>query len=232
MKKAIFVVEGQTEQIFVERFIKALVALQPCYVTLEKLHGDSICLIGTRGSPIEFASHFIRIINAQGDDRVNSFIEDRLDGFVEKGFRVIYGLRDRYTGDGNKRVDFEKISAYFSKISAERNIIVNTVVAIDEIEAWFLAVPKFFRAYDDSLILEKINECLGYDLSLIDIESIEHPAMEINKVLMTVGTKYRKHADDSHKIANELDYDTLYLERTNDIPALSRFTAALETILA
>ena len=110
--------------------------------------------------------------------------------------------------------------------------MLDIIVAIDEIEAWFLAVPDFFKAYDETLSIEKINECLGYKLQDVPVESISHPASAIHKVLTSVGLSYKKRAGDSHKISGKLDYESLYLEKSETITALGRFSSALDSALA
>ena len=43
--------------------------------------------------PLIDSNHYIRIINVENDEKVNSYIEENLRSFKEKGFETIYGLR-------------------------------------------------------------------------------------------------------------------------------------------
>ena len=233
MKKAIIVVEGQTEQIFTHTLIQKLVSLQPYHIHLQKLHGGLEIEIGPRGTSIEHATHYIRIINVEGDDQVNTYIEDRLIAFKNRDFKTIYGLRDRFTGDKQKtKLSTELINNRCKELEAEHGITIEVIVAIEEIEAWFMSVPNFFINYDDSLTLAKINEILGYDLSTTHVESLPHPSQTIHQILSSVNKTYKKRSAEVHKIVSVLDFDSLYLEKTNSIQPLKKFVAALENCLS
>jgi hypothetical protein len=232
MKRAIFVVEGRTEQIFVRKFIEQMVTLKPCYITWENLHKGVLATIRAEGDSIQ-SSHHIRIINVEGDEKVNSFIKENLENFKAKDYEIIYGIRDRYTGDRNKRlVDQATIDEYFEPLASKLQITLKIIVATEEIEAWFLSVPSFFFAYDNSLTLEKLKEINGIDLSLISVENIPHPAALIDKVLTTVGQRYKKRQDDSYKITQTLDYNSLYLEKSDLINSLGMFVNAIDNALS
>ena len=232
MKKAIIVVEGQTEQIFVEKFITKLVATQPIHLELRQLVGGSLLMLSPRGVPLEHASHHIRIIDVSNDEKVNSFIDGNLDDFIAKNFKIVYGLRDRFTGNNNKpKPNVDKIDAWCRQKEIDCNVTLEIIIAIEEVEAWFLSVPDFFMHYDASLTLTKVNEILDCDLSTIPIESLPHPSQTINKILSTVNQPYKKRLDDAHKIANCLNYELLYLEKINSIPPLKKLIDAIENCL-
>lgn len=232
MKKVIFVVEGQTEQVFIQRFIEHLIALKPCHISLEHLHGDVLISLAPRGTPIDQSTHHIRIIDVANDDKVISFIDENIENFKNKGFEAVYGLRDRYPGNNQKvPINSEKVDAYAKILQDNWNVIVEVVIAVEEIEAWFLCIPQFFEVFDKRLTLDAVNKILDFDPANIPIESVPHPSAAIDKVLSSVGMRYKKRLDDSHKISDALDYETLYLEKTSAIPALKRFVQALDTAL-
>lgn len=233
MKKTVFVVEGQTERIFVEKFIEVVAGTLAYSVTSDEHHGDSLVQIFSRSNvPVGQADYAIRIIDVGNDDKVRSYIDDEnIEIFKEKGFQGVYGLRDKYTGN-SREVNLDFNSNKDRELNAKWGLNVEVVVAIQEVEAWFLSVPEFFSAYDNSLIIKRINDILGYDISIKQIESICHPAQEINKVLTTVGKKYKKKEKDALKIAHNLNYQTLYLEKSLVIPALGRFCALMDSSLS
>lgn len=233
MRKSLIVVEGQTEQIFVQTFIEKLVALQAYHIERLQLHGGQEIKLSPRGTDVESCTHLIRILDAANDEKVNSYILDNLDNIKSKGFELVCGLRDSYTGNKNKsKINVEALSESFKTISSKVGINIDIVVAVEEIEAWFLAVPDFFAKYDESLTIQRINQIIGYDISTADIENIEHPSATINKVLETVGRSYKKRLGDCYKIASHLDYDTLYLEKSPIISSLSKFVNMLNECLS
>lgn len=232
MKKTAFIVEGQTEQVFLLKFLEQLVALQPCHIDLQKLHGGAVVKISWRGVPQCDATHYIRIINVENDEKVISFIEDNIENLKAKGFHAVYGLRDRYTGDSNRSpINPTSVDRRMEFLQEEYELPVEMTIAIEEVEAWFLLIPGFFQAYDASLTLTRISEILGFDLSEIDATKLDHPAGLIDKVLKGVGQRYKKRLDDSWRIAELLDYEALYLEKSTITPPLDRLVSQLSSAL-
>lgn len=232
MKKIAFVVEGQTEQIFILKFIEHMVALQPCNIELLKYHANRIIKISSRG-PGEDATHQIQLINVENDELVLSYIQDNLEAFKDKGFSAVYGLRDRYTGDKKKTpVNPGSVDRMTQFLQKKFDLSVEVTVAIEEVEAWFLTVPDFFLHFNNRLTLDEVNTILGMDLTNTQVEQLSHPAMLIDKVLQSVGLAYKKKLGDSYKIAERLDYSTLYLEKIDTVPALNRFVGHLTSALA
>lgn len=233
MIKTVFVVEGQTERIFVEKFIEVVAGTLAYSVTSDEHHGDSRIQVFSRSNvPVGQADYVISIIDVGNDDKVRSYVDDEnIEVFIKKGFQSVYGLRDKYTGSG-REVNLNFNISKDKELRDKWGLNIEVVVAVQEVEAWFLSVPEFFTAYDNSLLVRKINSILGYDISTVQIELIKHPAQEINKVLTTVGKKYKKKERDTHKIAHNLNYQTLYLEKSHVIPALGRFCALLDSSLS
>lgn len=233
MKKIAFVVEGQTEQIFVLTFLQHLSSEKQYHIDLKKYNSNQIINISTRGYPQEESTHYILIINVQNDELVLSYISDNLETLKSKGFSSVYGLRDRYTGDKNKAlINPDKVDLITSNLSQKYDLFVEMTIAIQEIEAWFLLTPAFFLKYDNSLNENAINLQLGFDLASVDVENLEHPSALINKVLKSVGLEYKKKMHDACKIAANLDYLALYLEKSEKVIALKRFINHLDSALA
>ena len=231
MRKAVFIVEGQTEQVFVLNFLLQLCAIQALHVDLYKLH-KGLVKVSWRGCPADLATHSIHIVNVENDEKVLSYIQENLDSFKRSGFSSVFGLRDRYSGDSQKKpVNPLLIDGLTERLSNDYGLDIQVTVALEEIEAWFLAVPDFFLKYDLRLTEDAIAEQLGYRLSEVDVESLAHPSSLINKLLMTVGKRYRKRLDDSHKIADALDYQSLYLDKSESINALGRFVKQMNLAL-
>lgn len=235
-RKTLIVVEGQTEQIFVLKFLENLSSYQHLQIQLRELKGGGVEIKtgnGTRGANIEDAKHIIKILNAANDDTVQTYINENLEYFKSQGFGIIYGLRDRYRGNNNKPpLNIEKIEAYYKELEVEHAMTIEMVIAVEEIEAWFLTVPEFFLEYHPSLSLDRINEIFGSDLINTPVETIRHPAAAIGKVLEAVGITYKKRLGDAHKITNILNYNELYLEKIKTNASLNKFVNALNNALA
>jgi hypothetical protein len=232
MKRTLFVVEGQTEQIFLLRFIEMLIAVGTFRVKLQKHQAGEILEISERGVPEDAATHLIYILNVQGDDSVNSYINENIQVMKSKGYSAVFGLRDLYTGSKSKaKVNPATIDSWTQELSTENNVEVQITVAIEEVEAWFLSVPTFLLSYSHQLIIERVNDILGFNLSTCQVEALKHPSKLIDKILQTVNERYRKRLDDSYKIADALDYGTLYLEKIHNLPSLARLACQLDHAL-
>ncbi|MBA3022895.1 MAG: DUF4276 family protein [Sideroxydans sp.] len=230
MKKSFFVVEGQTERIFIERFIEHLAVTLQLHVVSEEYRGDSLIKVRERGKPAE-ADFIIRIIDVGNDEKVRSYVDENAENFKSKGFQNIFGLRDQYTGSNVKKVSADKNAAADKLLEDLWGGNIEVVIAVQETEAWFMAAPNFFSLIDSQLTLGKVSEILGYDLSTIQVELIPHPASEINKVLSAVKKSYRKKEKDTYKIVDALDYETLYLEKSAEIYGLGRMCALIDSAL-
>lgn len=230
--KTIFVVEGQTERIFIENFINQLVSGTPLAITIQQLHGGNLITIREPIDEKHSATHKIQIIDVGGDDVVNSFISDNLTNFRKRGWEAVYGLRDRFTGDTKKiPVDQARVDTACKTMSTTSGLSVDITVAEQEVEAWFISVPAFFQTYHKELTKEEVVKIMSADYSKLPVESIPHPSALIKKVLATRQLNYRKRTHDAHKIASCLDYSDLYLTQRNRISALDRFITNLESAL-
>lgn len=232
MKWTVFLVEGQTEQVFLQWFVEKLVSLQRYHLELQKLSAGNLLRVSSRGVPQEQCSNLVQIVNVQGDDTVNSYIAESMDRFKSRGVHAVYGLRDQFTGSNSKaKVDIDRVDQWTQALTSEVGVEVQITIAIEEVEAWFLSVPSFFVSYDRSLTSEVVNQIAGVDLDVDDVQKIEHPSALIRKILQSVGQDYRKRLDDSHKIASTLDYDKLYLEKSAQFPPLGRLVSQLSNAL-
>jgi hypothetical protein len=233
MKRVVFVVEGQTEQIFLLKFIENMVRLKHYHIALHKLHRGALGYVSSRGRPEKDATHYIQIINVENDEKVLSYVEDNLDSFKSKGFEAVYGLRDRYSGDKNKtQVNPMMVDKRTQFLQVKHGLVVEITIAIEEIEAWFLSVPDFFQKYNNSLNLKTVNKILNINLSTTPVESLTHPSVLIHQVLESVNLAYKKRLGDAHRITDSLDYDSLYLDKVTSVQSLNRLVQQLTHALS
>ena len=137
-----------------------------------------------------------------------------------------------FTGSNSKSpINPDAVDLFAQKLEQESQVKIGITIAIEELEAWFLLVPEFFKYYSTALTNEEITSVIGFDLNVIDVETIAHPAQVISKVLQSVGCVYKKRLDDSHKIAEAIDYGALYLDKTLVNPTLKKFVTHLESAL-
>ena len=227
MKKVAIFVEGQTEQIFVKQLIHQWYGYQNIQVAEEKIRGKSLFL---RLREIDSSyEYYFQIIDVGSDESVTSAIRDNAKDMLATGYAKIIGLRDLYPTPRTKK---NKVLEYAQKILSEFNCPtkLKVLLAIMEIEAWFLGDPGLFQKIDKRLTPEHIKQELEYDLEHADSEiAYDHPAKVIEKIYELAGKKYGKHESDAYQIAHRLDYDYLCLEakERQKIPSFSLFLSEI-----
>lgn len=212
MKKLAFFVEGFTEQLFLERLLTEIAGVKN--VNIEKIKP-----IGKRGAPRVMQitarakstnkKYYILIVDCSGDSKVQSDILDSYGGLIKQGYVKVLGLRDVYP---YKYSDISKLEKAAKKyLPTPMPVSINILLAVMEVEAWFIAEHLHFEKIDRKLTHSLIKSNLSHDLLFDDIEKIHHPAEELNRMYSLVGKRYNKKASGISRTVNVLDYSHLYL---------------------
>ena len=102
------------------------------------------------------------------------------------------------------------------------------VIAVREIEAWFIADTEHFGRYNPLLTSAFIQQEIGVDVAQQDVEQIPHPAELLKRIYNLVGGTYGKKLKEAHRVVNILNYEYLYLEAPDSVPALKKFVDELD----
>ncbi len=233
MKKIAIFVEGQTEQLFVCELIKEIAGINNLKIELRTLTGGANiprhitqCSISDSSEKVKF---YILITNSATDNRVASDIRDNTETLINQNFDRIIGLRDLYPLPLEK---LEKLQNGINKTIKSEKIHTNLIIAIREIESWFLAEFTHFEKIDTNLCLCKILSELELDIAYTKTESIEHPSKTLDEIYSLIGESYGKSKADVLRTLEKLDYNFLYLELTECIPALKELTDEVDSFLA
>lgn len=226
MTRAAVFVEGETEAAFVRELIKFMAA------------GRSIAFIGER----QFGGFFVQeyadsatkveyeilIANCCNDARVSTSIRERYNALISAGYTAILGLRDLYPIDF---ADLEKLRAGISSTLPSGPVNPSVVVAVSEVEAWFIEEISHFSRVDPALTETTILAVTGYDISSRSAESIRHPADMLNTIYQTVGLAWRKKQKQVDRMMSVLDYSKI----SNDVrlysASLNEFMVHLDAFL-
>jgi hypothetical protein len=208
VKKMAVFVEGQTELLFVERLLLEITDGKSLHIVTYRLKGDELKRLSL-SDPSSDLHYYVQIVDCTSDGRVKSAILERYDGLVSAGFGVIVGMRDVYP-------DFE-----FSKIPQLRMglqtrlrtkpVRVLFVLAVMELEAWFLAEYTHFPRIHPRLTVERIKAALGFDASVDDLQRRKHPAQDLNNIYRLEGLDYTKQRANALRTVEALDWDEVYL---------------------
>lgn len=217
MIKIAFFVEGQTERIFTEKLLSEYLTYPKYTIEVKKLLGEkSINIITKRNVSPEIKYDFL-IYDVGGGEKVISALLERAEKMINqsKYYRLL-ALRDLHP---EKRENKEKIinlvNDKFNEKSFKNHL--GFVLAIMEVESWFLADYNLFYRIDNTLSPNYIKNKLNIDLIKDDPELYESPAVKVGKILSLVNIKYKKREKQSYKICHNIDYAFLcFSEETNN----------------
>lgn len=232
MKKIAFFVEGQTEQIFVKRLIKEIIGYNNLTILLKKISG------GTNAPKREFVRNYsislkseytALIYDCGSDNRVKSEIIDNINSLREAGYICIIGLRDLYPLSLEELPRLEKGLKYLPYPLNKKDYPFDIVVAVREVETWFLAESSHFLKVDKRLTGQFIEKQLGFNPDTANSISREHPSEDINRIYKLIGRSYTKKYWQVEKLVNRLDFNKIKKDIRFKIPSLNELITAIET---
>lgn len=231
MKKIALFVEGQTEQIFTERLIREFIGKHGFSITNYKSWGGKRGirkpLLMTAQSIGADTEYYFVIYDCGGDDRVQSDIRERLDSLRESSFSLVIGIRDAYP-----ETDIEKLRHYlYFGISAKSDVSVNIILAVNEIESWFLAEETHYSEISKKLSLETANKIAGIDVGRDNTEIIPHPSDTLKRIYIVGGTTYDKSREKVQRTVDAINYENLYIRVRNRNNSLNELLTCLERLV-
>ena len=170
--KIAFFVEGQTERIFLVKFLSEYLGGENNFSRVElKNHGSKgVSLLAERKYPN--ALFFVFIYDAGGDGNVVSALFDRVKNMIKEGYRFVYAIQDLYDTPRSKEQivqdNFKRKEKQFGL-----KIQLTLILAIMEIEAWFLADYDLFSRINKIATPAYIKENLNIGTM---IDYVEEPS--------------------------------------------------------
>ena len=232
-KKIACFVEGQTEQIFVEKLFQEIAGYKKISIETYRFQGGKTNrrIQPVKPSIVKDAPFFVLLYNCDCDSQVVSDIRKEHKSLTNSGYEKILGLRDLYPQPLGKKQEIEKGIRGFLKPLQKMGIPIYMNLAVMEIEVWFLAEWHYLSKLDNRLIPDFILQELGLDLRSIDVEQRPHPSQDLDDVYQLIGCKYDKSEKISQEIINYLDYEFLYLELVGRIKQLKSFICEIDSFL-
>lgn len=230
--KIAFFVEGQTEQIFINRLVRYLLSPKFTTIVQKKISGGSNAPkqeITIHRSLTSSPIFEVLIVNCGSDNRVKSELIDNMENLKKSGFDRIIGVRDLYPLDLDELPKLEKGMSYLPcNYEKKYRNYFDIILAIREVETWFLAEYSFFRKLNPSLTKRYILKNRGYDISKVDYLFFKHPAIEIGEILKLVGLSYTKKFYQVKKIVYSLNINDLMYNIRYKIPELDKLLTYIE----
>ncbi len=204
LKVGIFV-EGQTERIFVEKLLDEY--LTHPYITIEavRLLGNEVSIVKKQNTHSGTQYYFL-IHDVSGDGRVVSALLERAPGMItEKNYKRLLALRDLYPWKRQEKLEvINSINNEFKRHSFGHKLRI--ILAVMEIEAWFLADYNLFSRVNQKLSPNFIKDKLKIDLFRDNPELYDRPATIVDRIFRLSGEKYKKREKQSYKICYNIDY--------------------------
>lgn len=231
MKKIAFFVEGQTEQVFINRLVKEVIGYNNLTVLLKKISG------GTNAPKREFVRNYsiplkseytALIYDCGSDNRVKSEILDNINSLREAGYTCIIGLRDLYPLSIEELPRLEKGLKYLPYPLKKKDYPFDIVVAVREVETWFLAESSHFLKVDKRLTGRFIERYLGFNPDTVNPISREHPSEDINRIYKLAGKSYTKKYWQVEKLVNRLDFNKIKKDIRFRIASLNELITTIE----
>lgn len=231
-RMAIFV-EGQTEQEFIERLILMVAGEKNVRVEKRKVTGGSTTRRRMRllegVAPDRGQQYYVLIVDCGGDGAVKSRIVEEYDNLSRAGYKAVIGIRDVYP---LALADITALKRGLTYRVKTVPIGVQFVLAIMEIEAWFLAEHTHLPHVDPRLTAALVAANLGFDPSCDDMQLLPQPAATMNQVYALVGKSYSKSRAAIQKTVKLLDYARVYVELPIRYPPLNELVSGLNAFLA
>jgi hypothetical protein len=210
MSKLAIFVEGQTEQIFIEKLLVELAGRENLDTEVIHFSGGSgankrVRSIKTKLKNTGLAKHILSIYNSQNDSRVVSDLRDQYDSLVKNGYTAIVAIRDVYPNPDLKMI--RKYMGHGVKTSPVRPL---TVLAVMETEAWFIAEHSHFPKIDARLTVEEVIKVIGLNPVKDDVQTLFNPAKNLREIYSKVGKSYDKSRSTVESTVETLDYEVIY----------------------
>jgi len=231
MLKVAFFVEGQTERIFIEQLLDN-------YFTHPYFNVSSVELVSGKAKYVTKGNYdhdevnlSFLIFDVQNDSKVLSAIGERANALKFKDYQFIIGIRDVYPA---KREEIPIINQTFHEIIQAENVedVASLILAIMEIEAWFLSDSTIFPRINNQLTIEWINNELNIDIENDRVEDYNHPAAILNSIFSLIGSRYRKRKEEVHNICHHIEYCSLCFDDVihKKVPSLTNLIEKLNII--
>jgi hypothetical protein len=231
-KMAIFV-EGQTEQCFTEQLLNEIAGRHNVHIDTIQAFGGSAHARSFRAieasRPHPQKNYYVLICDCSNDSRVLSDVRDEYSSLTAQGYREIVGIRDVYPLSPST---IPTIRSDFIALTPQTPVQPLLVLAVMEIEAWFLAEHTHFIRLHSGLTLAAVRTELGYDPSTHDVQLVPNPAADLRKGYNLVGLGYNKSRAHVQRTLNVLDFILYYMVLPVRIPDLKALVDCIDRFLS
>ena len=228
MKKLAIFVEGKTEQIFVNKLLREIAGTINISIEIQSQEGRKFVEVIMKDIETSATKFFVLIYNSGSDIRVASDMKKQYKKLTESGYERIIGLRDIYP---ISIIQKSKLQSELENVLPKGSIPINIVIAVMEVEAWFLAEYNHFLKIDPGLTPENIQAVFGFNPQTDDMEQRPHPTKDMELIYNYTGKGYNKNEKQLNRFASNLDYEFIYMHLINSVPSLGEFVGYIDKFM-
>jgi hypothetical protein len=215
-KRIAIFVEGQTEQIFIEKLLSEIAGHHKITIGSVEIRGQ-LRILSLQGGPYVETPYYALVCDCGADNSVVSDMNDNYESLVKAGYSLILGLRDVHPIDN---ADLPDLRAAILAATPRGSVPSHVILAIREIEAWFFVEDLHYPSIHPNLTSELIKTNLGIDPATVPAESIAHPSAILHDAYQLQGRAYHKSKRHVQRTVNALDYARLNFELATRIASL------------
>jgi hypothetical protein len=229
-KMAVFV-EGYTEVVFVDRLIAEIASASAVQIEWRRISGGTTCPRSNHqlkaAGPHTGQKHFIVIHDCGGDDAVKTRMMHEYKNLAEAGYSRILCIRDVYPRFTHAEIP--ALEASLPKYVKSKPIVVDFILSIMELEAWFLAECGHYPKIDPAITALAIKTSLGFDPEADDMQLRPEPAEDLMRCYALGAKKYDKY--NASLTIDALSFEDLYLKLAERFQYLRRLVKVIEEFL-
>lgn len=232
MNRLAIFVEGYTEVVFVEKLIEEIAGLNRVSIERREIRGGGksrrTMKVIRAAKPYPRQDYYVLLFDCGGDESVKTRILEEHDNLTKAGYSRLVGIRDvrpTFTYE-----DIPKLEAYLPKYIKTKLAPVTFILAIMEIEAWFLAEATHFPRIEPSITIAAIKASLGFDPENDNMELRPYPSRDLNSCYAIGGKTYVKHQ--VNVTVDALDFAFVYTDLRSKIHYLDRLISVIDKFLS
>lgn len=239
MKKIAFYVEGQTELLFMSKLLAEIAGYKKIQIELSQFQGigrPTRSIVPNTIPHTDTPQHYALIFDCMNDEGVKSRILDDSTNLFSQGYVQIVGLRDLYPKQYTDLARFEDnlingVERNGRTIIPPLPVRTNIIVAVREVEDWFLSECNHYVCIDISLQNSLLLN-VGFDTHNGDLTLRANSAAEdLKSIYSLVGKTYTKKKMHVERTINCLDYANLYLNIREKHPDLDKLITIIDNFL-
>ena len=231
MKRLAIFVEGYTEALFVEKLIEEIAGKNKVLINHKEVRGGTTTrrtMRSIKASKPNGQNYYALLLDCGGDTLVKTRIQEEHENLTKAGYLRLVGVRD--VRPAFTHADIPKLERNLPLYISTKLVPVTFILAIMEIEAWFLAEGSHFPKIGPSITTASIQANLGFNPDHDNMELRLSPADDLNACYAIGGKSYEKHQ--AEITVNALDYAVIYTELRNKIKYLDKLISIIDEFLA